>query len=221
MGKDYGQFCGLAKASSVLGERWTLLIVRDLSVSPCRFTDLHEGLPGIPTSGLTSRLRDLQADGVVRRIASEHPGGGVRYTLTPHGRALEPILDALGRWGAATMVVPAPDDVITDASLAASLRAGYRPGNPASAARYVVHAGPAVAWADAKGHSVIVGAGAPDFDADLTIHSGPELRALLAGTLEPAAALSSGVARIEGPPELFEQFVRTFHVPLTDSAKTP
>lgn len=221
MSKDYGQFCGLAKASSVLGERWSLLIVRDLSVASRRFKDLHEGLPGIPTSVLTARLRDLQATGVVARVADERPGGGVLYSLTPHGRALEPILDALGRWGAGTMTVPESDDVITDASLAAALRAGYRPGVADSAASYVVHAGPAVAWADATSDSVTVGAGAPDFDADLTIHSGPELRALLAGDLAPAAALSSGAVRIEGSPEVFERFAATFHVPLTETAETP
>lgn len=221
MSKDYGQFCGLAKASSVLGERWSLLIVRDLSVAPCRFKDLHEGLPGIPTSVLTVRLRDLQAAGVVRRVADEQPGGGVLYSLTPHGRALEPILDALGRWGAETMAVPEPDDVITDASLAAALRAGHRPGVADSAASYVVHAGPAAAWADATPDSVTVGAGVADFEADLRIHSGPELRALLAGNLAPAAALSSGAVRIEGSPEMFERFARTFHVPLTETAEIP
>ncbi|MEV0734162.1 helix-turn-helix domain-containing protein [Polymorphospora sp. NPDC050346] len=221
MGRDYGQFCGLAKASSVLGERWSLLIVRDLSVAPCRFKDLHEGLPGIPTSVLTARLRDLQAAGVVTRVAGERPGGGVLYTLTPHGHALEPILDALGRWGAETMTVPEPDDVITDMSLAAALRAGYRPGVTDTATSYVVHTGPATAWADTTPDSVTVGAGVPDFVADLTIRSGPELRALLAGNLAPAAALTGGAIQIEGPPEAFERFARTFHVPLAETTETP
>lgn len=219
MSKDYRQFCGLAKASSVLGERWSLLIVRDLSVAPCRFKDLHEGLRGIPTSVLTARLRDLRTAGVVARVADEQPGGGVLYRLTPHGRALEPVLDALGRWGAETMAVPEPDDVITDASLAAALRAGYRPGVADFATSYVVHAGPAVAWADVTPESVTVGAGAPNFAADLTVHSGPELRALLAGELTPSAALSSGVVRIQGSPEMFERFTRTFHVPLAETAE--
>jgi len=221
MGKDYGQFCGLAKASSALGERWSLLIVRDLSVAPRRFKDLHEGLPGIPTSVLTTRLRDLQVAGVVARVADEQPGGGVRYTLTSHGEALTPILDALGRWGAETMAAPEPGDAITDASLAAALRAGYQPHATDSAARYVVHAGPAVAWAEATPDTVTVGPGSPRFETDLTIHSGPELRALLAGNIAPAAALSSGVARIEGSPEMFERFARTFHIPLKEVAETP
>src|SRR5699024_10454497 len=137
---------------------------------------LHDGLPRIPTSVLTARLRDLQRTGVVTRAADEQPGGGVLYRLTAHGRALEPILDAIGKWGAATMDVPEPGDGITGSSLAASLRAGFRAGEVGVATRYVVQAGPAVAWADATLDSVTVGTGAPDFPADLTIHTGPQLR---------------------------------------------
>lgn len=219
MTKDYEQFCGLAKACSALGERWSLLIVRDLSVAPCRFKDLHEGLPGIPTSVLTARLRDLQTSGVVTRVAAEQPGGGILYKLTPRGEALKPILDALGRWGAETMAVPEPEDVITDASLAAALRAGYQPYATDSTTRYVIHAGSARAWAEAAPDSVTVGPGTPETDADLTIHCGPELRTLLASQLTPAAALSSGAVHIEGPPEVFERFALTFHVPLTEPAQ--
>lgn len=217
MGKDYGQFCGLAKAGGVLGERWSLLLLRDLSVGPRRFKDLHDGLPGIPTSVLTRRLRDLQAAGVVFRVADELPGGGVLYALTPHGAALGPILDALGRWGARTMVVPEPGDVVTDASLAAALRAGYRPGVLRETTNYAVHAGPAVAWARATPDQVTVGTGQPEAAPELGIHAGPQLRALLAGRLTPADALASGAVRIEGSLEAFETFARAFHVPLADT----
>lgn len=217
MGKNYRQFCGLAKASSVLGERWALLIVRDLSVAPRRFKDLHEGLAGIPTSVLTARLRDLQEAGVVERSASELPGGGVFYKLTAQGQDLAPILDALGRWGAKNMAIPGPDDVITDTSLAAALRSGYQPS--AKPARYMVQAGSAQAWVEVTPHQVTVGAGAPEFTPDLTIHSGPELRLLLAGRLTPSAALSSGAIRIDGPTEIFERFAQAFHVPLADNPK--
>src|SRR5690625_3904343 len=101
MVKEYGQFCGLARAASLLGERWALLVLRDLSIGPRRFTDLHQGLPGVPTSLLTTRLRELEEAGVVARTAHDSPGGGVLYRLTQHGEQLTPILDALGRWGAA------------------------------------------------------------------------------------------------------------------------
>lgn len=221
MSKDYAQFCGLAKASSLLGERWSLLILRDLSVQPCRFKDLLEGLPGIPTSVLTTRLRDLQASRVVTRVAGARPGTGVLYALTQHGAALEPVLDALGRWGAATMGAPEPDEVVTDASLAVALRAAFRPGATSSAATYAVRTGTATAWATTTQDSVTIGAGAPELAPDLTIHCGPELRALLAGTLTPTAALTSGVVRIEGSPELLERFACAFRVPLIETSGSP
>jgi len=217
MRKNYGQFCGLAKASSLLGERWSLLILRDLSVRPCRFKDLLEGLPGIPTSVLTTRLRDLQAARVVTRVAGDQPGGGVHYALTQHGEALAPVLDALGRWGAATMAAPEPDEVTTDASLAVALRAAFRPGVTSSAATYAVRAGTATAWATTTQDAVIVGAGAPEVPPDLTLHCGPELRALLAGTLTATSALTSGAVHIDGPPELFERFACAFRVPLIET----
>lgn len=219
--KDYGQFCGLAKAGSVLGERWSLLILRDLSIGPRRFKDLLEGLPGIPTSVLTTRLRELQSAGVIDRTAQDRPGGGVLYGLTPHGQGLLPILDAIGRWGSATMVSPADDDVITDASLAAALRAAFRPGAVRVATTYAVHAGPASAWAIVEPDRAIVGEGEPGGPPDLTIRTGPQLRLLLAGRMTPADALSSGAVRHTGPPAAFDDFIRAFHVPLADTAGTP
>src|SRR5690625_7814465 len=88
MSKDYGQFCGLANAATTLGERWALLLQRDLSVGPRRFKELHGGLPGIPTSVLTARLRDLQAAGGVTRGADGVPGGGELDARPRHGAAL-------------------------------------------------------------------------------------------------------------------------------------
>lgn len=214
MTKDYGQFCGLAKASSLLGERWTLLILRDLSVGPRRFKDLHEGLPSVPTSLLTNRLRELEAADVVSRVASEAPGGRVLYDLTSHGEELVPILDAIGRWGAKAMVAPELQDVITGSSLAAALRAGYRNGALASPVTYQIHAGPVAAWAVAGPEEVVIGEGASPTDPDLTIHGDPRLRLLLAGELSATEALATGAVHIEGAEHLFDDFTRAFHVPL-------
>lgn len=217
MMKSYGQFCGLAKASGLVGERWTLLIIRDLSVAARRFKDLHEGLPGIPTSVLTTRLRDLQAAGVVERVAEGHPGGSVLYRLSPHGQELVPILDALGRWGAATMTTPEPGDVITGASLAAALRTGYQQSAASSPITYAVVTGDAQAWAETASDALAIGTGLPPESADLTIHGGPELRTLLAGALTADDALSSGAITIDGPPELLERFAQTFRVPWAET----
>lgn len=92
--KSYGQYCGLAKALDHVGDRWTLLIVRELLIGPRRYSQLRAALPGIATNLLASRLRDLTADGIVARDEAEG-----RYELTEFGRELEPIVHGLVRWG--------------------------------------------------------------------------------------------------------------------------
>jgi len=94
--KGYGQFCPIAKASEVLGERWTHLVIRELGAGSDTFNDLRRGLPLMSPSLLSARLKSLEAAGVVLRTESE---AGVRYTLTEAGSELKPILRALGSWG--------------------------------------------------------------------------------------------------------------------------
>lgn len=97
--RTYGQFCGLAKALDIVGERWSLLVIRELLSGPKRYTDLLAGLPGIATDMLASRLRDLEAAGVITRRTLPPPAGSRVYALTPVGEALQPALIELARWG--------------------------------------------------------------------------------------------------------------------------
>jgi DNA-binding HxlR family transcriptional regulator len=97
--RSYGDPCGIARALDVVGERWALLVVRELVLGPKRFTDLRTRLPGIATDVLSQRLRQLEQAGVLRPIALPAPASGQAYELTPRGRDLEPVLHALGRWG--------------------------------------------------------------------------------------------------------------------------
>src|SRR5207248_3934151 len=109
---SYGQFCGLAKCLDVIGDRWTLLIVRELLIrGPCRYTDLRTGLPGIPTNLLADRLRDMEEEGLVRREMTPAPTPAAVYALTPRGEALETVIAALARWAAPLLEAPAKDDV--------------------------------------------------------------------------------------------------------------
>jgi len=110
--RTYGQYCALAKALDVIGDRWTILIVRELLVrGPCRYTDLRSGLPGIATNLLADRLRELEAAGVVSREQAPPPVASTVFSLTPRGHALQPALDALSRWGIPYMAEgPAPGD---------------------------------------------------------------------------------------------------------------
>jgi DNA-binding HxlR family transcriptional regulator len=110
--RSYQQYCAVAKALDVVGDRWTLLIVRELITSgPSRYTDLLKGLPGIATNLLADRLKEMEKAGVVRSWAAPPPVATTLFDLTERGRGLRPILAELGRWGAPLMGVPQPTNV--------------------------------------------------------------------------------------------------------------
>jgi DNA-binding HxlR family transcriptional regulator len=101
--RTYNQQCGVARALDLVGERWALLVVRELTLGGKRFTDLKDGLPGIGTNVLATRLRQLEADGIVEKLRLAPPAATTVYVLTDYGRRLVPAMLALGRWGAESM----------------------------------------------------------------------------------------------------------------------
>lgn len=110
--RSYRQYCALAKALDVIGDRWTLLIVRELLLrGSCRYTDLLYGLPGVPTNLLVKRLRELESTGVVERVASPPPVATDLFQLTPRGKELEAVAMAIGMWGLPLLDGAARDDV--------------------------------------------------------------------------------------------------------------
>jgi DNA-binding HxlR family transcriptional regulator len=129
MSRSYGQYCGLARALDVVGDRWNLLIVRQLLMAPARYRDLLDGLPGVATNLLADRLRDLEAAGVVeRRLAAE--GNAVEYLLTPWGAGLREPVEGLIRWSTPLMVRGPDGDRFRPEWLAVALPAmlsGARP----------------------------------------------------------------------------------------------
>jgi DNA-binding HxlR family transcriptional regulator len=108
--KRYDQYCPIAHALEVVGERWTLLIVRELVAGPKRYTDLVAGLPGIGTNILASRLRVLETEGVVEKHRLPPPAASQVYELTERGRGLTSVLRELAHWGARSLGPPTPDD---------------------------------------------------------------------------------------------------------------
>lgn len=117
--RSYDQYCGLARALDVVGDRWTLLVVRELAIAPRRYGELLDGLPGIATNLLAERLRTLEEHGLVARSG---PARSATYALTDRGRALEPAVLELARWGGATLVERRPDDAFRPAWLVVALR---------------------------------------------------------------------------------------------------
>jgi DNA-binding HxlR family transcriptional regulator len=122
--RSYDQYCGLARALDVLGERWTLLIVRNLLLGPQRYSDLLRGVPGITTNLLAKRLQEMEAEGLIER--GEGASDATAYRLTSIGRDLEPAIHALGRWGWRRMGKPTGRDRRSIEWLLVALRGRYR-----------------------------------------------------------------------------------------------
>src|SRR5262245_25241605 len=112
--KHYNQYCPVAHALDLVGERWSLLLIRELQHGPLRYSDLHERLTGCSTNVLAARLKDLEAGGVIERRKLPPPAASTVYELTETGAALGPVLAALARWGLRTLGPP-PDDLETPA----------------------------------------------------------------------------------------------------------
>lgn len=110
--RSYDQYCSAARALDVVGDRWTLLIVRELLAGPRRYTDLHADLPGVSTDVLASRLKDMERDGISTRRRLPPPGAAYVYELTRRGRELLPVLQALGEWGRAELGERRPTDAV-------------------------------------------------------------------------------------------------------------
>lgn len=110
--RSYDQYCSAARALDLVGDRWTLLIVRELLAGPRRYTDLHADLPGVSTDVLASRLKDMERDGLTARRRLPPPGAAYVYELTDRGRALLPVLQALGEWGQPELGAPRPTDAV-------------------------------------------------------------------------------------------------------------
>jgi DNA-binding HxlR family transcriptional regulator len=203
--RTYDQFCGVARALDLVGERWALLVVRDLILGPKRFTDLRRGLPGIGTNILAARLKELERGGIVARRTLPPPAASVVYELTEYGRALEGPLLALGRWGAMSMG-QRDGQALRSEWLAVALKAFFRPEAAAGLTATVeLRFDDGTFRARIDGGSLVVEPCSPN-GADLVLRTEVEtLIAFLAGADVPAAALGP-----EGDEELLERLPRVF-----------
>ena len=193
--KSYRQYCGLAKALDVIGDRWNLLIVRELLArSPARYTDLHNGLPGIATNLLADRLRELEAAGVVRRYEAPPPVATTVFELTARGEDLWPVVRELGRWGRPLLAEPADEDEFRIHWLAVPARlhlTDHEPGRPP--VTLVLRSGGAALTFQTSGGAVRSRPG--DADApDLVLAGPPQLIVgVLVGNLSLAEARARGL----------------------------
>ena len=209
MRKKFDQYCPMAHALSLVGERWSLLIVRELLHGPKRYTDLTNGLPGIGTNILAARLRDLEECGVVQKRKLPPPAASTVYELTEYGAGLDEVLYALARWGARSLGPPGADDELYPEWGINALPALFN----AEAARgltetYVLKIDEDVFTARIVNGSLEARMGAAE-DADVVIELDMDtFFALNSGELEPREAVESGRARVEGDLEALDRCFR-------------
>ena len=208
--RDYGQYGGVTRALELVGERWSLLIVRDLLVGPRRYSDLAGGLARIPSNILSARLKELQAAGIIHRVPHSRV---IVYELTPYGRELEPVVLALGAWGFKALDEPRREQVITPDSMAIDLRTAFRANVAAKlpATAYAARVGGAELLIRVDGARLDVSRehGA----VDLAFTAGAGIHRLISGELAPERALATGVVEItSGRGVLLERFAETFRV---------
>jgi DNA-binding HxlR family transcriptional regulator len=206
--RRYGQFCGIARALELVGERWALLIVRDLLGGPRRYSELQKGLRTIPTNVLASRLREMEESGVIQREVAPLPSSGVLYALTPYGRELEDVLLRLGRWGALSL--PKPGYV--DPSIRA-LRASFKPDRAGDlSARYELWFGQFVIHAMVDAGSVTVDQGSIT-NPDLKIDVRGSIIPVLSRDISIEGALATNRIEITGDRDLLVRFIDIFETP--------
>jgi DNA-binding HxlR family transcriptional regulator len=212
--KRYEQYCPVARALDVLGERWTLLVARNLLMGPRRYTDLRDALPGIATDLLTARLRTLEQAGYVQRRRLPRPAAVTVYELTDSGRRLGHVVLELARLGIDHLGLPAPDEPIDTDTLVLSLRASFKPQAPGGArAAYQLEI-------DGEPFTVTTGDGRADTargqidDPLCTISaSARTLAQLLSGAADPEEALTAGDLRLTGARSCLTGFLDAFAYP--------
>lgn len=200
MGRSYEQYCPLARALDIVGDRWTMLVLRELFLSPKRFTDLEHRLPGIAPNLLTARLRELEGAGLISRRRLDPPAAATVYELTERGRSLDTAMLELSRWGVQFLgtyesdlsfnvewLVPVLDDV-ADRDAAKGVRETYE-----------FHIGDASMWVRIEDGEVAVHAGRSPEPPDLLVETDPQTFIGLGfESISPADALRSGRMRLTG-----------------------
>jgi DNA-binding HxlR family transcriptional regulator len=209
--RSYDQWCAVARSLDIVGERWTMLIVRDLLVGPKRYKDLLEGLPGIGTNLLAQRLRELEANGVIERVTLPPPAAATVYRLSAKGMGLEPVVFALGRWGFEFLGQPRAADAMLPDPFILSLRASFDPkAMPRLEERYGFRIGDRLYEVEvSKGRCAtregITGRPSATFTSDAAT-----LFALRRREITPKQAIANGKVGVEGDPRALDRFVTAF-----------
>lgn len=210
MPKSYAQFCPVAHALELVGERWALLVVRELLNGPKRYTDLAAALPGIGTNILAGRLRDLERGGIVQKRQLPPPAAAKVYELTPYGEELREPLYALARWGARSLGPPTADDSLAPGWLVNAIRATCKDWDGDPAPTFEVRGGAdEVVTVRFESGEPIVEPGSSD--ADVVIETDPATLFCVASREQSAReAIGAGAIRVTGKRSDAERFLSLF-----------
>ena len=215
MSKRYAQYCPVAHALELVGERWALLVVRELLGGPKRYTDLAAGLPGIGTNILAGRLRDLEEAGVIQKRRLPPPAAANVYELTPYGEELREPLYALGRWGARSLGPPGPEDALAPGWLVNAVRATCKDweGNAKGNAKGVfeLHAGEEEVVSVSFDNGQPVAEPGPSEGASVVIETDPTtLFCIASRDASIEESIASGDVRISGDKAAAKRFLSLF-----------
>ncbi|MBV9940850.1 MAG: helix-turn-helix transcriptional regulator [Solirubrobacterales bacterium] len=212
MKRTYGDACGIARALDVVGERWALLVVRELLLGPKRFTDLRAGLPHLSPDVLAQRLRELEQAGVVRRVKLPPPAGSRVYELTEWGRELEPVVLGLGLWGSSRAPFPSDHGELGADSLVLALKTLFEPAraNGLVGRTYELRLGDEAVFAVRVGERELHASRGSAADSAATITAEP---GVLEQVLWHGRSPNAGGLEIDGDRPAGTRFLRLFPLP--------
>jgi DNA-binding HxlR family transcriptional regulator len=204
--KSYREYCAVAQALDVVGERWTLLIVRELLIQgPSRYTDLRNGLPGIATNLLAERLREMEQAGLIRREEAHPPVATTLFHLTERGRELKPVVDALGRWGGPLVSRPIGDDEFRSHWLVLPIEAHLIDNTPERPPITIeLRTGDEAMLVETIDGRVRARPGKADHPNAVLTGTGSQVIGLLTGRLDLAEAMRRGL-QVEGDREVIDR----------------
>ena len=217
--RGYNQYCAAARALDLLGERWTLLLIRELLTGPKRYTDLLHGLPGIGTNLLANRLKELESAAVIQRSELPPPAASAVYELTERGRELEDVIVPLARWGLPLLGRRGRKQAWQPEWSILAMQATFRPERAAGInEQYQFEVDGEVFFAHVNDGAVSTGRG-PATDPAFTLRaSAGTFLAVADGSISPAEAIGTGRYAIDGDAAAFERCVNIFSLPRPEEA---
>ena len=213
--RSYRQYCALAKALDVVGERWTLLMVRELMIGPRRYRELLENLPGMGTNLLAARLKELETQGLIERVPIEESSRTKGYALTTRGQELEQAIRGLIQWGVDLLGAPKEDDLSRPEWDLVAFRMLFRPELAVKVeGYYVIRAGELELFIQVEARKVALLDRLPRGVLETVIEGpGALLRAVILGELSSEEALASGQIQIKGSKRQAKRFLACFRHP--------